>query len=540
MRSEQHRLPIMRKLITLCSLLAAALCATKAQIAPNARYSEYVETFAPMAIAEMNLSRIPASITLAQGLLESGAGTSSLARESNNHFGIKCGSSWTGRTHHHEDDDYDRGRLIHSCFRAYADPAESYRDHSEFLMGSSRYAGLFQLDPTDYSAWAHGLKDAGYATSPTYAKKLIEIIELYDLPRYDQGLVGLPLADQTLTDGAHRRDQSSYGKPTLSGAKFPNQRTSGSSRSSSSRNNSSSRSSTSRSNTVAATTQDDVYEINDVPYLVASGGETVNDMARRGRVGANDLLRYNEELDRIADRPATGQRVYLKPKRKNYRGRDKEHRIGATETTQSIADLYGLNTASLKRRNRIPSDKEPVTGEAIVLRGNRSSKDEPRLMSARKRRSEIAETVAAMPAPTAPAVAEVGAETTTTSVATASEAPAAAKPQPRSRKEVPTIIILPPAELAADASASIGTDPAAAATPTPVESRATPSATAQQERPSTVAQPAKSHPRYVDVKQGDTLFAISRATGVSVAEIRALNGLHDNNIRVGQRLLISR
>ena len=121
---------------------------------------------------------IPASITLGQGILESGAGTSQLAQNSNNHFGIKCGSSWTGETYTHFDD----GRW--ECFRVYDNPEESYRDHSLFLQ-KERYKSLYKLDKTDYRAWAYGLKNCGYATSPTYATRLIDIIERYSLHQYD-------------------------------------------------------------------------------------------------------------------------------------------------------------------------------------------------------------------------------------------------------------------------------------------------------------------------------------------------------------------
>ena len=127
----------------------------------------------------MKEHKIPASITLAQGLLESGAGMSELARKSNNHFGIKCGGSWKGRTVRHDDD------ARQECFRAYKNPRDSYEDHSTFLTRGARYAFLFKLNITDYKGWARGLKKAGYATDPSYANRLITIIEDYDLYKYD-------------------------------------------------------------------------------------------------------------------------------------------------------------------------------------------------------------------------------------------------------------------------------------------------------------------------------------------------------------------
>lgn len=139
---------------------------------------DYIERYKDIAIEQMYQYGIPASITLAQGILESGAGQSPLSQNSNNHFGIKCGSSWTGKTYSHFDD----GRM--SCFRVYDNPEESYRDHSMFLQ-RDRYKSLYEYDRTDYRSWAHGLKRCGYATSSTYANRLIDIIERYNLSQYD-------------------------------------------------------------------------------------------------------------------------------------------------------------------------------------------------------------------------------------------------------------------------------------------------------------------------------------------------------------------
>lgn len=138
----------------------------------------YIEAFKAVAIAEMNAYGIPASITLAQGILESGSGSSSLAKYANNHFGIKCTSDWKGKAYYKDDDKSD------DCFRVYKDARESYKDHSEFLK-RKRYSFLFELDKNDYKNWAIGLKTAGYATNPKYPDLLIGIIEKYQLNKYD-------------------------------------------------------------------------------------------------------------------------------------------------------------------------------------------------------------------------------------------------------------------------------------------------------------------------------------------------------------------
>jgi hypothetical protein len=140
---------------------------------------DYIERFKAIAIKEMNTHGIPASITLAQGILESGNGNSSLAREANNHFGIKCTSEWKGKTILKDDDQKD------DCFRVYNTAEESFRDHSEFLK-RKRYASLFELDKNDYRGWAVGLKEAGYATNPRYAELLITLVDRYDLSKYDR------------------------------------------------------------------------------------------------------------------------------------------------------------------------------------------------------------------------------------------------------------------------------------------------------------------------------------------------------------------
>ena len=148
---------------------------------------DYVDQYSTIAIEEMERTGIPASITLAQGIIESRYGESSLAKKSNNHFGIKCKGNWTGGKYYHKDDDYVNGKLVKSCFRVYDNPADSYYDHSEFLLVNRRYSFLFNLPKTDYKGWAKGLKKAGYATARNYATLLISTIEKYELYQYDRG-----------------------------------------------------------------------------------------------------------------------------------------------------------------------------------------------------------------------------------------------------------------------------------------------------------------------------------------------------------------
>ena len=164
-------------------------------LAQRLTVEEYIEQFKDIAMNEMRRSGVPASITLAQGILESENGNSELVKRSNNHFGIKCKSNWTGESVTHDDD------ANGECFRAYTNAGDSYRDHSDFLKSNQRYASLFNLDPTDYTAWAKGLKKAGYATNPRYPNLLIKSIEQYNLQQYSFTVLNiLPVADIAKTD----------------------------------------------------------------------------------------------------------------------------------------------------------------------------------------------------------------------------------------------------------------------------------------------------------------------------------------------------
>lgn len=176
----------MRKLtthITLLVLAVVAVAKSQASAQQTLTRAQYIEMYAPMAVESQVLYGIPASITLAQGCLESGNGNSRLAREGNNHFGIKCGGTWDGPSLRHDDD------APQECFRSYSSAAESYVDHALFLSERERYRSLFDLDPKDYKGWARGLKAAGYATNPAYAELLIRIIEEYNLQRFDNALL---------------------------------------------------------------------------------------------------------------------------------------------------------------------------------------------------------------------------------------------------------------------------------------------------------------------------------------------------------------
>jgi len=454
---------------TLTCLAAGLVLSMSAQTSPA--YHEYIQTYAEMAMQEMYTSKIPASITLAQGLLESGAGRSTLATKANNHFGIKCHSSWTGKTMYRKDDDRNRhGKLIESCFRKYDDPAQSFADHSSFLMGSRRYAGLFLLHPTDYKGWAKGLKKAGYATSSTYATKLIGLIETYELYQFDQGgatdymlastetKVNEATAEMTLT-------ASTSSKPAISGATFSSRKSSSLSK-------------------PKITDRVRVLVNNDVEYTYAGPGETLSDVARRTRSYSSELVKYNEKIAYVIAPLEQGTRIYLKPKRKAFRGRQKTHRVRKAETMQLIADKYAIKTSALYKRNNMTPGTEPRIGEEIYIRGRRKKKDIAKLTPVRK--------------------------------------PSSSKSSTRVR-------------VASNKSVS----PPRRATNTTVSSSTQRVGSAQTRVEREVASSqAENTSRYITVQPGETLWRISNREGVSVADLRRLNGLESNTIHPGNRLRV--
>ena len=266
-----------------------------------------------IAVEQMELHGIPASITLAQGLLESGAGTSELAKKSNNHFGIKRGSSWTGPTTTHFDD----GRTEH--FRVYASVRDSYEDHSKFLL-RDRYSRLFRLSILDYKGWARGLKSCGYATSPTYANRLISIIELYGLNRFDRDPNGSfvpddrPLVDVRLN--AHR-----------------------------------------------------LYSNNGVVCIKADGSETWDSLAREFAMSKKKLLQYNEAVESVDIN--SGDFIYLQKKQskaaKQY-GKGYWHHVRKGESMYSVAQLYAMSVKKLYKLNFKDGDYSPVEGDLLRVR----------------------------------------------------------------------------------------------------------------------------------------------------------------------------
>ena len=284
---------------------------------------EYIKKYQNTARSLMERYGVPASIIMAQGILESGNGNSTLARTANNHFGIKCHSSWKGPRVYHDDD------AIGECFRKYRSADKSFQDHSEFLRGHRRYAFLFDLAPTDYKGWAHGLRQAGYATDPQYAQKLIRIIEESQLFLLDRG-VEIRIESPTKGTG-ELVDPESY-KIDIYGTR-------------------------------------NIYTRNRIQYIIAKEGDTYQSLTKELEMMPWQLAKYNE-IERNA-RIVPGQEIYIQPKRWRAERNHPLHVVEEGETMYDISQTYGVKLKWLYKRNRMEQGEEPEVGERIFLRGRR-------------------------------------------------------------------------------------------------------------------------------------------------------------------------
>lgn len=307
-------MPRFRQLLSSLLILFASATA-QAQMKWNQLYQTYIDQYKDLAIEEMLKYHIPASITLAQGLFESGAGRSKLSTLGNNHFGIKC-HGWTGRSMSKDDDAADE------CFRVYENAKESFEDHSKFLAKNSRYARLFQLEQTDYRGWAHGLKACGYATNPSYAKKLIDIIELYKLWQYDKA--------RNYDKFMAERSGNDRPVSTKAGLHL-------------------------------------IHMFNKNYYIVAREGDTFKSIAKETGISYRKLASYNERNRK--DMLHEGDIVYLKKKRrrapKDYKNRP--HVVKAGESMYMISQYYGIRLKNLYRKNHLTPEYQIRVGDELKV-----------------------------------------------------------------------------------------------------------------------------------------------------------------------------
>ncbi|MCO5230687.1 MAG: LysM peptidoglycan-binding domain-containing protein [Chitinophagales bacterium] len=427
----------------------------------EATAEEYIQMYKGVAISEMKKYGIPASIKLAQGLLESGMGTSRLAVQGNNHFGIKCHETWNGPTMKHTDD------APNECFRVYNDPRQSYMDHSQFLLTRPRYAGLFQLKTNDYKGWAVGLKKAGYATNPKYAEMLIDVIERHQLFVYDmdiseremevyrQKLIGeekehlIALQKQNTTIGKNGTDV------TLPASNKPS---------------------------IAHNQKGVDFYNNKVRVIRLKKGESLKDISKKYNISSNQLREFNDLTPK--QELKEGQLVYLAPKKNKAKA--KTHLVLSHESLWSISQDYAIKLSKILEKNHLKAGEEPAVGTTLYLRKKAPKK--PNLRNPK----------------------EITPSQISISVPTNGEIVLPAKPAPEFKN--PEIETKQPIF-----------------NPRPFNE---PYNTTSQ------TSTATDNRIYHTVKQGDTLYNISKKYNVDIENIKKWNGISDSGIQLGQQLII--
>ena len=314
----------MKRFLTVLGML---LLATAMVWGQKLTRTEYIEKYAETAVREMKATGIPASITLAQGCLESGNGNSTLATKANNHFGIKCHKNWKGKTIRHDDDEKNE------CFRSYRSADESFRDHSDFLRYSDRYAALFNLELTDYKGWAYGLQKAGYATAKTYAESLIRIIEENELYRYDK----LDrIAREELPPTPMEAEFSTAFKP------YPGHKL------------------------YTASLGREIRTTNGVAWIIAREGDTYAGLAKEFNLFRGEILRFNDRSRNTALQP--GEVVYVEAKKRESAKNLDKHVVEEGETMRGLAQRYAVKMKKLYQYNAMRPGTEPEPGTILNLR----------------------------------------------------------------------------------------------------------------------------------------------------------------------------
>jgi LysM repeat protein len=295
---------------------------------------QYIDKYKDIALEQMKSHGIPASITLAQGCLESGDGNSPLAKEANNHFGIKCHNDWKGPSMRLDDDQKDE------CFRKYKKASDSYDDHGDFLRGRDRYSSLFDLKITDYKGWAYGLKKAGYATNPQYAQMLIKIIEDYGLYKYDSELAGKALKEKGLLPPSPAQLEALIRlKPAKHSPlyKYSLNRT--------------------------------LYVQNNVAYVIANEGDTYKSIGEEYNLFPREILRFNDVKNDCS--LSSGTIVYIQKKKCRAKRHLDVHIAEDGDTYYAISQRYAVRLSKILKYNKVKSSDSPKEGDAIYLRSSK-------------------------------------------------------------------------------------------------------------------------------------------------------------------------
>lgn len=471
---------------------------------------EYIEKYRDLAVAEMHRTGIPASITLAQGILESGSGNSRLAKEGNNHFGIKCHKGWTGHTIHEDDD------ALNECFRKYPSAYDSYIDHSEFLMTRSRYAFIFEYERTDYKNWAKGLKKAGYATNPKYAPILIGLIERYNLQQFDLAPPVDP--EPILAENGEEED------PKKKENRVKKYRTG-------------------------------IFMTNRIETVFMQPGQTLASIAEQQEKRLSRLERYNDVDEGYELKP--GMKVFLQPKRNN--GPNDYHRVKDGETLFSISQMYGVKMKHMLKNNLLEKGQEPAVGERVNLRKKRDRppklrRDDytpasPVLVQKEESTKNPAEAKQVVPPkedrqkPTTKVVKKEQAvadeaviEESKPAEKIPAEEPAKIDQQEEDKKPAYTYV---PGDSDSEATETSDND----RMEDDLEDYDTllpQSANAQEGKNEVTNQTLDDTTSYVyhQVEQGDTLYSLSRRFGTSVQQLQQWNELAESHIQIGQTLIV--
>ncbi|MEZ4925252.1 MAG: LysM peptidoglycan-binding domain-containing protein [Saprospiraceae bacterium] len=445
------------------------------------RNYDYVTNYNRAAVLEMERKGVPASITLAQGILESGAGTSQLAQLANNHFGIKCGGDWNGKTYYKKDDDRDEnGNLKESCFRKYNSVEESFIDHGEFLRDprkANRYGYLFNLDRTDYKGWARGLQSAGYASSPDYANRLIDLIERYKLYEYDfpgnagpQTFPGTPGAG----DNGGVKPEGPYAPGT------------------------------------PASASGRIGRVNDVKVVASREGETLEDIARAYRINTDKVVDYNDRGYPPGVRLKPNTRIFIQCKQNQWRGRATTHTVREDQTMFDISQIYGIQLEKLLQRNGLARGQEPAVNERVRIRKSREPLEPIKLRN---------ETIDPSPVGTKPPDDDlildgtldfdISPNETKTNDPSTSNPSTGSNPKPPATSGVPY----------PDSTNPGSSDPV-------------------PNRPTTETVETPVPPGYHRVVKGDTLYRLSKLYNTTVARLKEVNNLGSDNIQIGQVLKV--
>lgn len=507
---------------------------------------QYIDKYKAIAISEMERSGVPASITLAQGIRESGNGNSRLAKEANNHFGIKCAKDWTGPTFYQWDDDPDP-----SCFRSYLSAENSYVDHSEILLRRKNYKNLFTLDPYDYKAWCEGLKKAGYATDPAYPEKLIKTIEQYDLTKYDR-MQSQPLP---LKEDSIEAEEDIVDLATLRSKKV---------------------------SPLFLEYKKGIYRKNNASYVYSKRGESPLAVANRFGIPYKKFLKFNDLRD--GDELLYFQFAYIEPKKKHYEGVEETYFVNGNETMYEIAQFYAMKLSTLYKLNRLKPGEEPAKGEMIYLKDMAPSKpklrafddvrpddtrpvptpDTVRLFKPVKQPREFTPIINSdLPKPVIDPVKPKdpvnpnykprpvqGTDYIDTSLdpnASATDRVPGNMPMELPQIDNPDAIPTP-SNGGGDGFKPVLTTPTQPTTPpvtTTPPTTTTPPVVTPIKRPdtptpSTITKPTETSSAVTKhkVAKGETLYGISKKYGVSVDSVKLANQLKDNTLTLGQTLII--